>query len=106
MRSKKVQCSFFDQKSELELLSFVADPCRRAPCLHGGLCTMIGPEEYMCDCAKTGYQGRNCGMSPHVQVPYGFCSVSIQTRLASMDNHAIIVVCAALTIAFVPIRLR
>lgn len=35
------------------------DPCEPSPCEHGGTCSRIG-EEFVCDCAGTGFEGATC----------------------------------------------
>ena len=36
------------------------DPCSSQPCQNGGICQVIDPLTYECDCGGTGYEGRNC----------------------------------------------
>ncbi|TNN30898.1 Prostaglandin G/H synthase 2 [Liparis tanakae] len=36
------------------------NPCCSVPCQNRGVCTAFGPQNYECDCTRTGYHGHNC----------------------------------------------
>ncbi|KAG9477966.1 hypothetical protein GDO78_013125, partial [Eleutherodactylus coqui] len=36
------------------------NPCCYFPCQHKGICVRYDPDDYECDCTRTGYYGKNC----------------------------------------------
>ncbi|XP_041704508.1 prostaglandin G/H synthase 2-like [Coregonus clupeaformis] len=36
------------------------NPCCSQPCQNRGVCTAMGPDDYECDCTRTGFYGHNC----------------------------------------------
>ena len=34
--------------------------CEPNPCLHNGVCSVVGADQYRCDCSHTGYKGTKC----------------------------------------------
>ena len=36
--------------------------CKPNPCLNNGVCSIVTPTEYSCNCTSTGHEGKNCEM--------------------------------------------
>ena len=42
------------------MLPKFADPCHPNPCNNNGVCSILVPGTYTCDCSSTGYTGNHC----------------------------------------------
>lgn len=50
----------FSGCSWIVLIILADNPCCSYPCQHRGVCVTKGHDDYMCDCTRTGYYGKNC----------------------------------------------